>query len=162
MRILVSVDLAFIDSVLNKYGSDREKVILILQDIQHEYKYLPEPALSYTAKKLGMTDAEIYGVASFYGDFTMNEKGKYVIKICNGTACHVRKADDIREALYDATGMSPDDHISADGLFTIQRVSCLGACSLAPVCVVNDVVHAKMTPEKINRLIIDLREGVEG
>lgn len=155
---MVSVNKGFIDSVLESYGSDREMIIPIMQEIQNEYKFLPGAALEYTAKKLGMSDAELYGIVSFYGNFTLSEKGKYVIKICNGTACHVRKSDEIQDALYDATGMSPEDHISKDGLFSIQRVSCLGACSLAPVCVVNDVVHAKMTPDKIHRLIIDLRE----
>ena len=156
---MISVDYRFIDSVLDKYGRSREKVIPMMQDIQAEYKFLPKDALSYVARALSMTASALYGVASFYEGFTMNEKGKYVIKICNGTACHVRKADEFQEALYVATGMSPEDNISKDGLFTIQRVSCLGACSLAPVCVVNDEVYPKMTPEKINRLIIDLREA---
>ena len=89
----------------------------------------------------------------------MNEKGKYIIKVCNGTACHVRKSDAVQEALYNATGMKPEDHMSEDGLFTIERVSCLGACGLAPVCTVNDVVHPAMTPEKMYKLIADLREG---
>lgn len=156
---MAKVDFGFIDTVLKKFRCSKAAVVPILQEIQDAYKYLPADALSYVAEKLGMSIAELYGIATFYENFSLNEKGKYVIKICNGTACHVRKADDVQEALYEATGMSPEDHISGDGLFTIQRVTCLGACGLAPVCTVNDVVYPKMTPEKVFRLIIELREA---
>ncbi len=156
---MVKVDYGFIDGVLGKYGCDKTHVISIMQDVQAEYNFLPEEALRYIAEKVGESDAEIYGVATFYENFSMKEKGKYIIRVCNGTACHVRKADDVQEAIYAATGMKPDEHMSADGLFTIERVSCLGACGLAPVCTVNDVVHASMTPEKAYALIQELREA---
>lgn len=156
---MVKVDFGFIDSVLEKHGCDKTKVIAIMQEIQNEYKFLPKEALVYVADKIGMGQAELYGVATFYENFSMNEKGKYIIKVCNGTACHVRKSDDVQEALYEATRLKPEDHMSEDGLFTIERVSCLGACGLAPVCTVNDVVHASMTPEKAHQLIMELREA---
>lgn len=156
---MVKVDFGFIDSVLQKYGCDKTMVIAIMQDIQNEYKFLPQDALEYIAEKVGESEAELYGVATFYENFSMNEKGKYIIKVCNGTACHVRKSDDVQEAIYAATGLTPEDHISTDGLFTIERVACLGACSLAPVCTVNGVVHASMTPEKAHALIQELREA---
>lgn len=156
---MTKVDFSLIDSVLEKYEFNKTKAIAIMQDIQKEYKFLPKDALVYVAEKIGVSDAELYGVATFYENFSMNEKGKYVIKVCNGTACHVRKSDDVQEALYEATGMKPSDTMSADGLFTIERVSCLGACGLAPVCTVNDVVHASMTPDKMRDLISELREA---
>jgi len=156
---LVKVDLGFIDSVLQKYDCDKTRVIAIMQEIQNEYKFLPKDALKYVAEKVDESEAELYGVATFYENFSMNEKGKYIIKVCNGTACHVRKSDDVQEAIYAATGLTPEDHISSDGLFTIERVACLGACSLAPVCTVNGVVHASMTPEKAHALIQELREA---
>lgn len=156
---MVKVDFGFIDSVLQKYDCDKTRVIAIMQDIQNEYKFLPQDALEYIAEKIGESEAELYGVATFYENFSMNEKGKYIIKVCNGTACHVRKSDDVQEAIYAATGLTPEDHISSDGLFTIERVACLGACSLAPVCTVNGVVHASMTPEKAHALIQELREA---
>lgn len=158
---MVKVDFGFVDSVLEKHGCEKTTVIAIMQEIQNEYKFLPKDALTYVADKIGMGQAELYGVATFYENFSMNEKGKYIIKVCNGTACHVRKSDDVQEALYAATGLKPEDHMSADGLFTIERVSCLGACGLAPVCTVNDVVHASMTPEKAHALIRELREAEE-
>lgn len=156
---MTKVDFSLIDSILEKYESNKTKAIAIMQDIQKEYKFLPKDALIYVAEKIGVSDAELYGVATFYENFSMNEKGKYVIKVCNGTACHVRKSDDVQEALYEVTGMKPGDTMSADGLFTIERVSCLGACGLAPVCTVNDVVHAAMTPDKMRDLISELREA---
>ena len=156
---LVKVDYGFIDSVLQKYDCDKTRVIAIMQEIQNEYKFLPKDALKYVAEKVDESEAELYGVATFYENFSMNEKGKYIIKVCNGTACHVRKSDDVQEAIYAATGLTPEDHISSDGLFTIERVACLGACSLAPVCTVNGVVHASMTPEKAHALIQELREA---
>ena len=156
---LVKVDFGFIDSVLQKYDCDKTRFIAIMQEIQNEYKFLPKDALKYVAEKVDESEAELYGVATFYENFSMNEKGKYIIKVCNGTACHVRKSDDVQEAIYAATGLTPEDHISSDGLFTIERVACLGACSLAPVCTVNGVVHASMTPEKAHALIQELREA---
>lgn len=156
---LVKVDFGFIDSVLQKYDCDKTRVIAIMQEIQNEYKFLPKDALKYVAEKVDESEAELYGVATFYENFSMNEKGKYIIKVCNGTACHVRKSDDVQKAIYAATGLTPEDHISSDGLFTIERVACLGACSLAPVCTVNGVVHASMTPEKAHALIQELREA---
>ena len=159
MRYMTNVDFGFIDSVLDSYACDSHSVISIMQGIQKEYRYLPEDALIYVADKLGISPSKLYGVATFYENFSMTEKGKYIIKVCNGTACHVRKSDDVQEALYDATGLTPKDHMSADGLFTIERVACLGACGLAPVCTVNDVVHPAMTPEKARRLIAELKEA---
>ncbi|CDB44840.1 nADH dehydrogenase (Ubiquinone) 24 kDa subunit [Firmicutes bacterium CAG:240] len=156
---MVKVDFGFIDSVLQKYDCDKTRVIAIMQEIQNEYKFLPKDALKYVAEKVDESEAELYGVATFYENFSMNEKGKYIIKVCNGTACHVRKSDDVQEAIYAATGLTPEDHISSDGLFTIERVSCLGACGLAPVCTVNDVVHASMTPEKVHALVQELKEA---
>lgn len=156
---MVNVDFKFLDSVLEKHGCDKTMTIAILQDVQKEYTFLPKEALIYIADKLGTSEASLYGVATFYENFSLNEKGKYIIKCCNGTACHVSKSDMVQEALYEATGMKPEDHMSADGLFTIERVACLGACGLAPVCTVNGAVHAQMNPDKVRRLIVELREA---
>ncbi len=153
------IDYGFIDGILEAHGNDKSLIISIMQDVQKEYRYLPEEALRYIADKLGISTAKLYGVATFYENFSLLPKGKYIIKVCNGTACHVRKSDNVQEALYDATGMTPEDNMSADGLFTIERVACLGACGLAPVCTVNDVVHAVMTPDKARRLIAELKEA---
>ena len=156
---MIEVDFGFIDSVLKTYDYDKTSIIAIMQDIQQEYNFLPREAIEYIGEKVHMTAASLYGVATFYENFSLTPKGKYVIRVCDGTACHVRKSDDVQAALYEATGMTPDDHISKDGLFTIERVSCLGACGLAPVCMINDVVHGAMTPDKMRALIAEIKEA---
>lgn len=148
----------FTDEVLAAHGTDRRQVIAIMQDIQGKFRYLPEECIRYVAEKLGISIADIFGVATFYENFSLEPKGKYVIKCCNGTACHVRRSDAIADELYKQTGTSPEKTTSDDMLFTVERVSCLGACGLAPVCTVNDVVHAAMTQEKVGELIKKLRE----
>ena len=153
------IDYEFIDSVLEQHGYDRTRIIAIMQDIQKQYRYLPREVIVYIGEKLHMTPAKLYGVATFYKNFSLDPKGKYVIKVCDGTACHVRKSADIQQAFLDSTGMTTDDSMSADGLFSIERVACLGACGLAPVCMVNDIVHAQMTPKEARRLIAELREA---
>lgn len=153
------IDYGFIDSVLERHGYQKSMIIAVMQDIQKQYRYLPREVIVYIGEKLHMTPAKLYGVATFYENFSLTPKGKYIIRVCDGTACHVRKSADIQQALYDCIGMSEDDSISADGLFTIERVSCLGACGLAPVCTVNDIVHPQMTPKEARRLVAELREA---
>ena len=151
--------LAAVNKILEKNNYSEGRLIPILQEVQAVYKYLSKDMISYVATSIGVPPSRVYGVATFYAHFSMQPKGKYIIKLCDGTACHVRKSDDVQEAIYAATGLTPEDHISSDGLFTIERVACLGACSLAPVCTVNGVVHASMTPEKAHALIQELREA---
>ena len=152
------LDLKQIDEILERHDNDRAKIIAIMQDVQEVYRYLPQEALEYIAKKLDMSESKLYGVATFYGNFSLNAKGKYVMKVCRGTACHVRKSSSVLQALYDATGTSEVDPNSDDGLFTLEIVSCLGACGLSPVVMVNETVHAAMTPEKARALVEQLRE----
>ena len=153
-----NVDLKFLDSVLEKHDCDKTRIIAIMQDVQEHYRYLPQDALTYIARKVGMSESKLYGVATFYGNFSLDAKGKYVLKVCRGTACHVRKSHDVLKALYEATGTSEQKASSDDGLFSIEIVSCLGACGLSPVVMVNDTVHAAMTPEKARALVEQLRE----
>ena len=152
-----TVDQKFIDSVLEKYDNDKARIIAIMQDVQEQYRYLPQEALEYIAKKVGMSESKLYGVATFYGNFSLDAKGKYVLKVCRGTACHVRKSSMVLQALYDATGTDEHKPTSDDGLFTLEIVSCLGACGLSPVVMVNETVHPAMTPEKARELVSELR-----
>ena len=153
-----NLDLGFLDSVLERHDNDSSKIIAIMQDVQEKYRYLPQEALTYIAKKVKMSETKLYGVATFYGNFSLDAKGKYLMKVCRGTACHVRKSANVLQALYDATGTNENKATSDDGLFTIEIVSCLGACGLSPVVMVNDTVHAAMTPEKARALVEQLRE----
>jgi NADH-quinone oxidoreductase subunit E len=152
------LDMKVIDEILERHNNDKSMIIAIMQDVQEVYRYLPQEALEHIAAKTGMSESDLYGVATFYGNFSLDAKGKYVLKVCRGTACHVRKSADVLQALQEATGLSEKKSISDDGLFTIEIVSCLGACGLSPVVMVNDTVHAAMTPDKAKDLVADLRE----
>lgn len=147
-----------IDQILKSHHYNHAQIIAILQDIQKEYRYLPENVLRYVAKELKMGDAKIYGVATFYENFSLLPKGKFVIKVCDGTACHVRKSIPILEEFRKQLGVSAEQPTTDDMLFTVETVSCLGACGLAPVCTVNDKVYPSMTPEKVRELIAELKE----
>ena len=146
------------DSIIEFYGAKPSSLIPIIQDIQAEYRYLPPELLTYVAGKIGITEAKAYSVATFYENFSFEPKGKYVIKVCDGTACHVRKSLTILERLYKELGLSKNKVTTDDMLFTIETVSCLGACGLAPVLMVNDTVHPAMTPDAAAELIKKLRE----
>ena len=146
------------DEIIEHYGKKAGSLIPIMQDIQAEYRYLPGELLTYAAEQIGITEAKAYSVATFYENFSFEAKGKYVIKVCDGTACHVRKSIPILEGLYKELGLGKKKHTTDDQLFTVETVSCLGACGLAPAVMVNDEVHPKMTPEKMSELIAKLRE----
>lgn len=147
-----------LDEILKAHHFRHEEVIAIMQEVQGEYRYLPEEMLIYIARKLKISEAKIYGVATFYENFSLKPKGRYVIKICDGTACHVRKSIGILEEFRKELGVTEKNPTTEDMLFTVETVSCLGACGLAPVCTVNDVVHPSMTPEKARELIKELKE----
>ena len=123
------------DEIIEHYGPKAASLIPIMQDIQAEYRYLPGELLTYVASKIGVTEAKAYSVATFYENFSFEPKGKYVIKL----------------------GLSNKKHTTDDMLFTVETVSCLGACGLAPTLTVNDEVHPKMTPEKAIDLLNELR-----
>ena len=147
------------DEIIEHYGRKASSLIPIMQDIQTEYRYLPGELLTYVASQIGVTEAKAYSVATFYENFSFEPKGKYVIKVCDGTACHVRKSVPVREAIMKELGLNAKKHTTDDMMFTIEIVSCLGACGLAPVMMVNDDVHPKMTPDLAVEVIQDLRKG---
>ena len=145
-------------AILEKYESNPHRLITILQEIQAEYSYLPEDVMTYVAMALGITPVTVFGVATFYSHFTLEPKGKYVIKVCDGTACHVRKSTDIIRTLESELGLSEKKNTSEDMMFTLETVACLGACGLAPVVVVNEDVYGAMTKEKTIELVKKIRE----
>lgn len=147
------------DEIIDLYGRKPGSLIPIMQEIQGTYRYLPGELLTYVAGQIGVTEAKAYSVATFYENFSFDAKGKYVIKVCDGTACHVRKSMPVLEALYEKLGLSKTKKTTDDMMFTVETVSCLGACGLAPTMMVNDDVHPRMTPEKAVELIDTLRGG---
>ncbi|MEI6101208.1 MAG: NAD(P)H-dependent oxidoreductase subunit E [Eubacteriales bacterium] len=145
-----------VDEILAKNGYKSLAVIAILQDVQKQFHYLPQELLEYIAKKIGISVAKIYSIATFYENFSLKPKGKYVIRVCDGTACHVRKSIPILQALRESLGLDEKKVTTEDMLFTIETVSCLGACGLAPVITVNDRVFPAMTPDSAKQLLNEL------
>lgn len=136
-------------------GTQRQPsdLIPILQKIQAEYRYLPREALNCVAEELGLSPAMVYGVATFYAQFSLEPKGKWVIRVCDGTACHVRGAQRNLDALRKRLGLGAEASTSKDGLFSLEVVSCLGACGLAPVVVVGNGVYGQVTPEALQPIL---------
>ena len=144
-------------SILAAHENNAANLIAILQDVQAEYNYLSEANLMLIADALDISVSRVYSVATFYENFSLEAKGKHIIKVCAGTACHVRKSGPIYDAGYESLGLSGKKKTSDDGLFTLETVACLGACGLAPVMTIDGEVHAKMDPETAFALLEDIR-----
>ncbi|WP_010479600.1 NADH-quinone oxidoreductase subunit NuoE [Thermococcus zilligii] len=143
---------------IRSYPPEPGSLIPLLQRTQERFGYLPKEALEEIARYLGIPLSRVYGVATFYAQFRFEPLGKYVVKICHGTACHVNGSVNISQAIREELGIG-EGQTSEDGLVTLERVACLGCCSLAPVIMVNEKVFGKLTPEKVRKLIRKLREG---
>lgn len=146
-----------VDSIIDELGCKKSAIIAILQSIQEHYQYLPKEIFPYLSKKLCISEAEIYSVATFYKNFSLEPKGKYVIKVCDGTACHVKKSIPILDRLRRELGLSAAKTTTDDLIFTVETVSCLGACGLAPVLTINDKAYPDMTPGKATELLKELK-----
>lgn len=151
-----------VDSILAKRGYDRAELIGVLQDIQEAYHYLPEELLTYVAIALRMKPATVFGVATFYAQFSLEPKGKYVVKVCDGTACHVKNSEAIHRAIRKKLKLADNKYTTPDRMFTVEVVRCLGACSIAPVMVINEQVHPKLTPEAATVILDTLIEREMG
>lgn len=148
-----------LNAIIERHGPSLSSLIPILQDIQAEYRYLPEDVLAYVATALGLPPAAVFGVATFYAQFSTKPKGRFLVKVCNGTACHVRGSDTVLYAARRALDLPSGRDTTDDLQFTVERVNCVGACSMAPVVTVNDErVLGEMTQPKAERLISQLKK----
>lgn len=143
--------------ILDAHGRDRHRLVPILQAVQEEYRYLPEEVMTLVATSLGIPPARVYGVATFYSHFALEPKGKYVIRVCDGTACHVKGSQDLVDVLKGRLGLTGSKKTTADMLFTLETVSCLGACGLAPAMVVNEDVHGQVKPVEAEAILDAIR-----
>ncbi len=148
------VDLSKVDAIVESYQAKRQNLIAILQKVQETFRYLPEEALTRIGVKMNLSPATIYGVATFYSQFSLDPKGKYEIKICDGTACHVRGSIPVLNAVRAKLNLTPEKKTTDNKLFTLETVSCLGACGLAPVVVINGKVYPQMTPDAM-KVVLD-------
>lgn len=152
-----NVDLSLLEDVLEHYADVKGSLITILQKTQEIYGYIPIDAVYHISGRTGLTPAKIMGVATFYSQFRFQAVGKYLIMICKGTACYVNGAERIIEAVTEELGIG-DNQTTEDGLFSLSLVSCLGCCSLAPVMMINEDTYGSLTPDKVRKILRDIRE----
>lgn len=145
-----------IQAIIEEYGATESALIPILQKVQDEYRYLPQEILTFVATALDLPPATVYGVATFYAQFSLEPKGKYLIKVCDGTACHVRKNQALIAGLQRRLGLKDGQKTTPDMRYTLEVVSCIGACALAPAVVINGTVYGQMPPEKAVKALDDL------
>ena len=151
-----NVDLSLLEDVLAHYADVKGSLITILQKTQEIYGYIPIDAVYHISARTGLTPAKILGVATFYSQFRFQAVGKYLIMICKGTACYVNGANAVADAVMEELGIG-DNETTADGLFSLSLVSCLGCCSLAPVMMINEDTYGSLTPDKVVKILRDIK-----
>lgn len=154
------VDLTLLDDTLAEYAGVKGSLISILQKTQEIYGYIPIDAVYHISEHTGDSPAKIMGVATFYSQFRFQAIGKYLIMLCKGTACYVNGAERILDAVTDELGIG-NNETTGDGLFSLSVVACLGCCSLAPVMMINDKTYGSLTPDKVRKIIRELRKEAE-
>ena len=147
-----------INEIINRYHADKTSSLAILQDIQAKFGYLPRAALEQAAKGLAVSPGEIYQLATFFRAFSLHPKGEYVVKVCLGTACHVRGGPAILDNLERALQIKAGNTTS-DNKMTLEAVRCVGACALGPIVLVNEEPHGNMTGDKATRLVGQIKSG---
>ena len=156
----MAINLDLIDGVLEEYSSVPGSLITILQHTQDIYGYLPKEAIQKISSATGIAEAEIMGVGTFYTQFRFEPVGKYLIMLCQGTACHVNSSQLILQTIKDELGID-DGQTTKDGLFSLKCVACLGCCSLSPVMMINDDTYGSLTPDKTRKILNELREAAK-
>ena len=151
----INPDLSYVREVLEEYRNRNGALIPVLQKVQDHYTYVPEGAVDIIAETLAVPASEIYGVITFYAQFYTRPQGKHVIRLCRGTACHVKGSKSILEAIERRLGIR-EGETSGDGLFTLRIVACLGACAVAPVMMINDDYYGELTAEKVDRIFTEI------
>jgi len=147
------VDFVELDTIIDEeFSKDQENLIMILQAIQRRYNYLPKTALSYLSAKIGVPYSKIYEVATFYSTFSLEPRGRNIISLCLGTACHVRGAERIRERLHESLHIA-DGQTTEDGRFTLESVRCIGCCSLGPVVKINEDMYGRIATDEVAKVL---------
>ena len=146
------IDLTAANRVIDKYVDMHGALMPVLQEIQEEYGYVPEPCVHLVAERLNVYASQIYGVLTFYAQFHLEPRGKYIVRVCMGTACHVKGAGRIGDTLKDRLGIGHAE-TTEDLKFTAEYVACIGACGMAPVIMVNDATYGSMTVQKMDEVI---------
>lgn len=151
-----------VNAILEKHDRNESHLISILQEIQADYRYLPEEILTYVATALGVSPAYVYGVATFYSQFSLKPKGKHMIRVCDGTACHVKGSINVLKTVKEQLGLKENEETTPDLLFTVETVACIGACALAPAMMIDEEVYGMLNEEKTREIIEGLIEENKG
>lgn len=144
--------------VLKEFHPDQKELIHILHRIQKEYNYIPPEIISEVSRKLKISESEVFGVLTFYNAFTLKPRGKHLVTVCMGTACHVRGAPAILDELSRRLGIEPGE-TSEDRRFTLETVNCVGACALGPIIIIDGEYHGQMKTQKVNKLLKDINQS---
>ena len=147
-----------VEEILKKHGYEKKNLIKILLDVQKEYRHIPKEVVNYLSVALDIPPAKIFGVATFYAQFSLKPKGEYTILICDGTACHMEGSMKLVSAIEEELGIKPGE-VTQDLKFSLDKVGCLGACALAPAMVINGEVYGNLTPEKTKEILRNLKKG---
>lgn len=139
-------------NIIKKYPNKQQYTLAILQDIQKKYNYIPRSALEMISDYLDINLSELYSIATFYKALSLKPKGKYIIKVCDGTACHIRGSQIIIDEIKKILKIKPGE-TTEDGIFSLETVACLGSCALAPVMVINDKYYGKVVPNRIREIL---------
>ena len=150
------MELSVVDEIVLQHMEESARIVPILQDVQRHYRYLPEPALRHVAGRLRIPCSRVFAVANFYGAFSLQPRGKHLIRVCLGTACYVRGGKQVLESIKGALGVDVGE-TTGDGLFSLGVARCFGACGLAPVLTINDDVHQRVKPNKIKDILDQYR-----
>ncbi len=154
----VEIDLSKVDRIIERLGTQRHELIALLQAVQGEYGWLPEPALERICQKTQITPGQLTGVATFYSQFRFQPIGQYRVMVCHGTACHVKGAQAVTDAVRAHLNISEGEDTDADGLFTVEKVACLGCCTLAPAVQIGDITYGYINAEKVGAMLSDFLE----
>ena len=148
-----SCNLSEIDAIIEKHGTAADSLIAVLKDIQNQHGYLPQEALRHVSEKLAVPLSKIFCIATFYSSFSLEPKGKNVISVCQGTACHVKKGEEVVNSLTRALKLGSDRKTSPDGAFTVEKVRCMGCCSIAPAVQVNGEHYGQVTQNSVANIL---------
>lgn len=151
------LDLSKVDEIIEQTTNKKGALIPVLQKVQKAYGYVPEESIERISEGLHVYAADVYGVLTFYSQFKLKPRGEYIVRVCSGTACHVKGSDRIAEDLITKLNVAVGE-TTEDRKFTLEKVACVGACALAPVVIVNEDVHAKMTTDETRKMINSLQK----
>ncbi len=146
------VDLTAANQLIDKFINMKGALMPVLQAVQDHYGYLPEPCVHLIAERLNVYTSQIYGVMTFYAQFHLEPRGKYIVRVCMGTACHVKGAGRIADTLSERLGIGHAE-TTEDLKFTVEHVACIGACGMAPVIMVNDATYGSMSVQKLDEVV---------